>query len=89
MIAQPLLHDPQEGVCKLPERRRLSFQTVDFRLHCFGQHGMGSVPTKLSELVFEMLLSLSRNISPLLFLLKGRYEPAGCAHPNVPSEANW
>jgi hypothetical protein len=39
--------------------------------------------------VLEMLLRLSGNISPSLFLLKDRYEPAGCARPNdVPPEAN-
>jgi len=68
----------QQGLSKPPKRASLSFRTADFCLHRFGQHSMGSVPTRLSELVLEVLLSLSRDISPSPLLLKGGYEPAGC-----------
>ena len=75
----PLSH-AQQAATKSPERRRLYVKTVDLSLNCCRQNRVGSSPAELSELLFEVLLRLRRDIPPSLFLLEGGYEPAGCGH---------
>lgn len=68
----PLRHT-QQGLPKPLKRRSLSFETVNLGLDSRRQHGVGSVPTKLSKLVFEMLLGLRGNIpDPVLTLDSGK-----------------
>src|ERR1019366_3564251 len=72
----PTLPHAQHGPTEPSERHRLSFQSLDFSLHRRRHHGVGSSPAKLSELLFEVLFRLRRDISPSLFLLECGYEPA-------------
>jgi hypothetical protein len=75
------LHPTQQGLSKLTERRSLYFETVNLSLDSPHQHRFGSVSTKFSEFVFEMLLGLRGDIPDLLLALEVGDELSGCAHP--------
>jgi len=56
----------QQAIPEPPQRRRLSFQPVDFRLHRCRQHGARSIPPKHSEFMLQVLLSLMGDTFPTL-----------------------
>jgi hypothetical protein len=64
------LHPPQQVLSKPSKRHSLPFQTVDLSLDSRFQHRVRSVSTKLSELLFEMLLGRRGDIPVLLLALE-------------------
>ena len=83
------LHPSQQVLSHPAKRRGLPFQSVDLSLDSRCQHRVGSVSTKLSELMFEMLLGRRGDIPVLLLALEVGDGLSGSAHPNVSPDANW
>src|ERR1035438_7907954 len=74
------LPNAQQASTEPPERRRLSFETVDLSLHRRRQHWARSIPSKPAELVFQVLFGLRGDVPDLLLTLEIGDEVSGDSH---------